>query len=71
MNELAKVLVTFGVILVGLGVIVAVIGKIPGLGRLPGDIVIKKGHFSFYFPLATCILVSILLSLFFSLFNRK
>lgn len=71
MNELAKALITFGVVLVGIGVVVAIIGKIPGAGRLPGDIVIKKGNFSFYFPLATCIVVSILLSLVFSLFNRK
>ena len=41
-----------------------------GLGRLPGDIVIQRGNFSFYFPLATCILVSVLLSAVFWLFNR-
>jgi hypothetical protein len=41
-----------------------------GLGRLPGDIVIQRGNFWFYFPLATCIVVSVLLSVVFWLVNR-
>jgi hypothetical protein len=41
-----------------------------GIGRLPGDIVIQRGNFSFYFPLMTCVLISILLSAVFWLFNR-
>ena len=41
-----------------------------GLGRLPGDVVIQRGNFSFYFPLVTCIIVSVLLSAVFWLFNR-
>ncbi|WP_279384257.1 DUF2905 domain-containing protein [Geotalea toluenoxydans] len=45
-------------------------GKIPWLGRLPGDIYIKRENFSFYFPLATSILVSLLLSLILWLFRR-
>jgi hypothetical protein len=47
------------------------VGKIPLIGRLPGDIYIRKGDFTFYFPLATSILISILLTLLFSLFGRR
>jgi hypothetical protein len=46
-------------------------GKIPLLGRLPGDIVIHQRGWSLYFPLATCILISILLTLLFSLLGRR
>ena len=55
-------------ILIGLGFLFA--DKIPWLGRLPGDIYVKRGNFSFYFPLGTCILISIVLSLIFWLFRR-
>ena len=44
--------------------------RIPGLGRLPGDIVYRKGNFTFYFPLVTCLLLSVILSLLLSLFRR-
>ena len=70
MNEFSKTLIFFGVVLVGLGVLTAVFGKI-GMGRLPGDIYIRKGNFTFYFPMATCILLSLLLTLIFSLFGKK
>jgi len=60
-----KILILFGTLLVILGAIFTFSGKIPYLGKLPGDIYIKKGSFSFYFPLTTCILISIILSLIF------
>jgi hypothetical protein len=47
------------------------LGKIPFLGRLPGDIVIRREHWTFYFPLATSIVISILLTLLFSFFGRR
>lgn len=53
-----------------LGVFLVFSDKIPWLGRLPGDIFIKRENFSFYFPLATCILISLLLSLLFALFRK-
>ena len=70
MTPLGKMLIVLGVvfILIGLGFLFA--DKIPWLGRLPGDIYVKKGNFSFYFPLGTCILISIVLSLIFWLFRR-
>ncbi|HEX68501.1 MAG TPA: DUF2905 domain-containing protein, partial [bacterium] len=45
--------------------------KIPGFGKLPGDILIKKKNFTFYFPLATCLILSILLTLILNLIFRK
>ena len=70
MSDLARMLIVFGVILVVVGLALLLAPKIPWLGRLPGDIVIKRENFSFYFPLGTCILVSIILSLIFWLFRR-
>lgn len=59
-----------GLIIVAIGVIVSLAGKIPWLGRLPGDIHIKKENFTFYFPLATSILLSLLISFLLWLFRR-
>jgi hypothetical protein len=62
--ELGRLLVIFGVILVVLGLIVMLGPRFSswGLGRLPGDITIKGKHFQFYFPVVTCLLVSVVLS---------
>ena len=68
---LAKLLILFGVVLALLGGLLLFVGKIPFIGRLPGDIHIQRGNFTFYFPLATSILVSIVLTLLFSLFSRR
>ncbi|PET66942.1 hypothetical protein CN514_10915 [Bacillus sp. AFS001701] len=65
MIDLSKVLITLGIILLVVGLFIRFVGK------LPGDIFIKKGNVSFYFPIITCIIISILLSLIFSLFGRK
>ena len=70
-DSLGKLLILFGVVLVVLGGILILGGKIPFLGRLPGDIVIRREHWSFYFPLTTSIVISILLTLLFSLFGRR
>ena len=65
-----KILILFGILLVILGLILSFFGKIPYLGKLPGDIYIKKENFTFYFPLATCISISIILSLIFYLISK-
>jgi uncharacterized protein HemY len=65
-----KILIIFGAILIFLGLIFSFIGKIPYLGKLPGDIYIKKENFTFYFPITTCILISIILSVIFYLIFR-
>jgi len=62
MGDLGKSIIAVGIILVIIGIIITMAGKIPGVGKLPGDIFIKKENFSFYFPLTTCILLSIMLS---------
>ncbi len=70
-DSLGKMLILFGVVLALLGGLLLLVGKIPFLGRLPGDIVIRREHWSFYFPLTTSIVISILLTLLFSLFSRR
>lgn len=62
-------LIAIGVALVVIGLLWPVLGRL-GLGRLPGDIVIEREHFRFYFPVVTSLLVSIVLSLLFWLLNR-
>ncbi len=69
--HIGKALVIIGVLLALVGGLLMLSGKIPWLGRLPGDIIIQKKNFTFYFPLATSILISILLTLLFWLFGRK
>jgi uncharacterized protein HemY len=59
-----------GGILLLVGLLFTAGAKLPWLGRLPGDIYIQRDNFSFYFPLATCLLVSVLLSLVLFLFRR-
>ena len=70
-ESLGRMLLLIGVTLVLLGGLLLLVGKVPFLGRLPGDIVIERKNFTFYFPLATSILLSILLTLLLSLFGRR
>jgi hypothetical protein len=63
----AKLLLIAGLVIAGIGLLMMV--GIP-FGRLPGDIVIRKGSGTFYFPLATCILLSIILTLLLSVLRR-
>ena len=72
MNSLGKSLIIIGVIvsIIGVGVVVFSRYKIPFLGKLPGDILIQKKNFTFYFPLATSILVSVVLSLILFVISR-
>ncbi|RKY65494.1 MAG: DUF2905 domain-containing protein [Candidatus Latescibacterota bacterium] len=69
-SEFGKVLILFGLILVLMGLVFMAGGKLP-VGKLPGDIHIQRGNFHFYFPLATCILLSLILTLVLNLFLRK
>ncbi len=70
MSDLGKLLILFGVLLIAVGALLTVAGKVPWLGRLPGDITYKGEHFTFYFPIVTCLLVSLVFSLLFYLFRR-
>ena len=65
-----KVLMLLGGILLALGALFSLGGKIGWLGRLPGDFRFERSGVSFYFPLATSLLLSLILTLFFSLFRR-
>lgn len=70
MGTFGKTLILFGILLVALGVLLSVGSKIPWLGRLPGDIYLDRGNFTFYFPLTTCILLSLIITLVLYLFRR-
>ena len=70
-GSFGRLLVISGVVLVLVGFVFMLSGKMPWLGRLPGDIYIKKKNISFYFPLGTSILLSVILSLILWLINRK
>ncbi len=70
MPEIGKILVVFGGVIVVLGVALWTGFGAGWLGRLPGDIRLERGGSGFYFPIVTCIIISIVLSLIFSLFRR-
>ena len=71
MNGLGRPLIIMGLILVTAGLIISFAPRLPTwLGRLPGDINIKRANFSFHFPLMTCLLISAVLSFILWLFRR-
>jgi hypothetical protein len=70
-SSFGKVLIFFGATLIIIGLLFMFAPKIPLIGRLPGDIYVKKGNFTFYFPLATSILLSVILSLILLLIGRR
>jgi len=70
LGALGKMLILLGVVIIVVGLLLLVGEKIPWIGRLPGDIIIRKKNFTFYFPLATSILISIILTLLFTLFRK-
>lgn len=70
-SSMGKTLILIGLLLVVIGLILTFAEKVPWLGRMPGDIVVKRENFTFYFPLATSIIVSIILSLLFWLIGRR
>jgi hypothetical protein len=69
-SELGRILIGIGVLLVIVGLVVLFAGRL-GVGKLPGDIIVRRGNFTFYFPLVTSLLLSLLLTLFLWLFRRK
>jgi hypothetical protein len=72
LRELGKLLLVFGLVLVVVGGLLTLGPRLPGrLGRLPGDILIRRENFTFYFPLATSLLLSVILTLLFWLFQRR
>ncbi|MBM2840395.1 MAG: rane protein [Bacteroidetes bacterium] len=69
MQPIGKMLVAFGIVMVGMGVLLMFSDKIPFLGKLPGDISIKRENLQFFFPITSSIIISILLSAAFWLFS--
>jgi hypothetical protein len=70
-GDLGKVLIGIGLLLVVVGGVLALGGRLPWFGRLPGDIYVERDNWSFYFPLATSLLVSVVLSLLVWLISRR
>jgi len=71
MQQIGKALMVAGAVIVLIGAALFLSGKVPWVGRLPGDILIERKNFTFYFPLATSILISILLTILFWFFGRR
>lgn len=70
-QSLGRVMVGIGVLLFVVGLIMMGLGKFFHIGSLPGDIVYKKGNFTFYFPVVTCLVLSVIISLIVKLFFRR
>jgi len=71
LDDLGKVLVGFGVLIAAIGGMLVLAGRVPWIGRLPGDVYIQRGSWSFYFPLATSLILSGLFTLIFWLWSRR
>ncbi len=69
-RELGRLLIVLGALLLLVGVVLVAFGRL-GLGRLPGDFLYRRGKFTFYFPLMTSILLSLLLTFLMWLFSRR
>ena len=70
-SGVGKLLIVLGGLLIIVGAAIVLVGKIPWLGRLPGDIYIERRNYTFVFPLATSILISVILSLVLYLVSRR
>ena len=70
-NDIARMLVVFGLLIALAGVALMLVGRVPGLGRLPGDVHIQRGNWTFYFPLATSLLLSVVLTLILWILGRR
>ena len=71
MQDLGRFLIVVGAAAILIGVLLVLVPRLPWLGRLPGDILIRRGTFTFYFPLVTCVVVSVILTLILNLFGRR
>lgn len=71
MSDLGRLLVVLGVVIALVGVALMLAGRVPWLGRLPGDIHIERGNWSFHFPLATSLVISVVLTLLLWLLGRR
>jgi hypothetical protein len=70
-SGMGRVLIVVGLVIAGIGFVMVFAGKIPWLGRLPGDFLFRGKNFSFYFPITTSILISVILTLILWFINRR
>jgi hypothetical protein len=70
-SHLGKLLIVIGLVMAGIGLVLIFAGKIPWLGRLPGDFFLRGKNVSFYFPVMTSLIVSVILSLILWFINRR
>jgi hypothetical protein len=70
-ESIGKSLIFFGIVLIVIGALFVLFGKVPWFGRLPGDIIIKREGLTVYFPVATMVLLSILLTILFNIIGRR
>ena len=68
---MGRILIVVGALLLLIGIVLTLGPRVPGLGRLPGDMVYRRGNFTLYFPLMTSIILSLLLTLVLSFFFRR
>ena len=71
MSDVGKTLIVLGLLIALVGVVPTFVARVPWLGRLPGDIYVQRGNWSLYFPLATSLVLSVVLSLVFYLLGRR
>jgi hypothetical protein len=71
MAELGRALVVLGIVIALVGLLLVFVGRVPWVGRLPGDIHVQRGNWTFYFPLGTSLLLSIVLTLILWLVGRR
>jgi len=71
LTGMGRILIVIGLVIAGVGLVMVIAGKIPLLGKLPGDFLFRGKNVSFYFPLTTSILISVILTLIVWLINRK
>ncbi|MCD6283862.1 DUF2905 domain-containing protein [bacterium] len=68
--DFGKLVILIGFVFIITGIFILLVGKVPLIGKLPGDIYVRRDNFTLFFPIATCIIISIILSLIFWLFNK-
>ncbi len=71
MQDLGRLLIVFGAVVMIAGVMLLVAPRLPWLGKLPGDILVRRDQFTFYFPVVTCVVVSIVLTVLLNIFWRR
>jgi hypothetical protein len=71
MHDLGRLLVVLGLVAIALGAALLLADRIPGPGRLPGDMVVRRGPVTFYFPLVTCLVVSVVVTVLLNFFWRR